>query len=81
MMQKDNLVTGTLQMVGKSSFEDPKWADYAKDLAKDRAIKKFNSCLAGLRAEGKSWNDCKATGQHFVDGLGNVTYVIAAQLE
>jgi hypothetical protein len=79
--QKDNLVTGALQMVGKSSFTDPKWADHAKNLAKTRATKKFDSCLDELRAEGKSWNDCKATGQHFVDGLGNVTYVIAAQLE
>lgn len=72
-----NQVTGTVQYVGKSSFTDPKWADYAKGLAKQRAMKKFEDCLKGLAAEGKAWNTPQITAQHFVNS-GEVSYVVRA---
>ena len=72
-----NQVTGTVQYVGKSSFTDPHWETYAKDLAKHRAMKKFDDCLKGLAAEGKAWNTPQVTAQHFVNN-GNVSYVVRA---
>lgn len=72
-----NQVTGTVQYVGKSSFTDPKWADHAKDLAKNRALLKLESCMKGLAAEGKTWSAPKIAEQHFVNG-GAVSYVVRA---
>jgi hypothetical protein len=77
VQQKGNLVTGTVQYVGKSHFTDPKWADYARDLAKHRALLKLESCMKGLAAEGKTWNAPKMTEQYFVNN-GEVSYVVRA---
>ena len=70
-------ISGTVQYVGKSSFTDPKWADHAKDLAKNRALLKLESCMKGLAAEGKTWSAPKIAEQHFVNG-GEVSYVVRA---
>lgn len=76
-MALPNQVTGTVQYIGKSSFTDPNMETYARDLAKQRAMRKLESCLEGLKAEGKAWNSPQITAQHFVNGH-EVSYVLRA---
>src|SRR5947207_3901048 len=59
-----------LEFEGKSSFQNPLWAQYAKDLARRRARSKADSYLKSLQHEGKDLSNCQATGQHFVKENG-----------
>jgi hypothetical protein len=52
----------------------------AKDLAKQRATKKLDTCLKGLASEGKCWNKPQITAQYFVNG-SDVIYVLRADFE
>ena len=56
----------------------PKWEQFARDRAKQRAQAKFDNYLKRLQFEGKDVSNCRATGQHHVKENGDVTYVINA---
>ena len=75
-----NQVTGTVQYVGKSRFTEASMETLAKDLAKQRATKKLDTCLKGLASEGKCYNKPQLTEQYFVNG-NEVTYVLRADFE
>src|SRR2546430_1894174 len=68
-----------LEFEGKSSFQNPLWEQYAKDLARRRARSKADSYLKRLQHEGKDLSNCQATGQHFVKENGDVTYRIKVE--
>lgn len=80
VQRKANQVTGTLQYVGKSRFTEAHMETYAKDLAKQRATKKLETCLKGLTAEGKCWSKPQITDHCFVDG-NEAVYVIRADFD
>jgi len=73
-------VKGTHEYIGKSSCTDPLWLDHAKALAKSRAVKRYESHIKSLAAEGKTWKNCKATGQCTVNGY-SIRYVVKVTLE
>jgi hypothetical protein len=75
-----NQVTGTVQYIGKSRFTEARMETRAKDLAKQRATKKLDTCLKGLASEGKCWNKPQITAQYFVNG-SDVIYVLRADFE
>jgi hypothetical protein len=65
-------LTGSKEFVGRSSFQDSKMADHAKNLAKLRAQSRLDSYMKSLAAEGYDLSNSKTTGTWQVGEHGAV---------